>query len=146
MGRGGPRGSAVGAAFGPRRDQDPYRVRRRRQSEARPAAAAPLAPWHEPRYARGVDTGEGSGALEASNDDAPRPGQDEGTGVPFGTLRPSERVALILCAFAAMCVLLLPGELAGAGICAALAIGLTVWHRIRNKRERAAAPQEMPPP
>ncbi len=59
--------------------------------------------------------------------------------VPFGTLRPSERRALIGCAFAAMCILLLPGELAGAGICAALAIGLFVWHHIRTKREKATA-------
>lgn len=59
--------------------------------------------------------------------------------VPFGTLRPSERRALIGCAFAAMCFLLLPGELAGAGICAALAIGLFAWHHVRTKREKAAA-------
>lgn len=86
-----------------------------------------------------MDIGEGTGQVETSNEEARRPGQDEGTDVPFGTLRPSERVALILCAFAAMCVLLLPGELAGAGICAALAIGLLLWHRVRTKRERAAA-------
>ncbi len=86
-----------------------------------------------------MDSGEGTGAADLSDDNTPRPGQDEGTGVPFGTIRPSERVALIFCAFAAMCVLLLPGELVGAGICAALAIGLFFWHRARSKRERAAA-------
>lgn len=65
--------------------------------------------------------------------------------VPFGTLRPSERRALIGCAFAAMCILLLPGELAGAGISAALAIGLFVWHHVRTKREKAAAEAASPP-
>lgn len=56
--------------------------------------------------------------------------------VPFGQLRPSERRALIGCAFAAGCIELMPGELVGAGIAFVLAIGLGVWHSRRSKKER----------
>ncbi|MEZ4300071.1 MAG: hypothetical protein R3B70_34305, partial [Polyangiaceae bacterium] len=49
------------------------------------------------------------------------------------------RRSLIGCAFAAGCILLMPGELVGSGICFALAGGFTVWHLVRSKRERARA-------
>lgn len=57
--------------------------------------------------------------------------------VPFGTFRPSERRALAGCAFAAGCILLMPGELIGSGIAFALAGALGVWHWRRSRRERA---------
>ncbi|MEZ4307764.1 MAG: hypothetical protein R3F14_06915 [Polyangiaceae bacterium] len=68
--------------------------------------------------------------------------------VPFGTFRPTERRALIGCAFAAGCILLMPGELVGAGICFVLAGAFTVWHLVRSKRERARPrpPARRPPP
>lgn len=59
--------------------------------------------------------------------------------VPFGTFRPSERRALIGCAFAAGCILLMPQELIGAGISFGLALALTAWHLVRSRRERAAS-------
>lgn len=55
--------------------------------------------------------------------------------VPFGTFRPSERRALIGCAFAAGCILLMPQELIGAAIAFAAAGGFTVWHLVRSHRE-----------
>jgi len=58
--------------------------------------------------------------------------------VPFGTFRPSERRVMTGCAFAAGCILLMPGELAGALICFALAGILGVVHLRKSKRERAA--------
>jgi hypothetical protein len=68
---------------------------------------------------------------------------DEGQ-VPFGTFRPSERRALIGCAFAAGCIQLMPGEVIGAGITFLLAIALYVWHAVRSKRERASGkPQDL---
>jgi hypothetical protein len=60
--------------------------------------------------------------------------------VPFGTFRPSERRAMIGCAFAAGCILLMPGEVVGALICFGLAGGFGIWHLRRSKRERAASP------
>lgn len=82
-----------------------------------------------------MDSGSDSGASippEAGADDG------EGATVPFGTFRPTERRALIGCAFASMCILLLPQELVGAGISLLVAIALFVWHRVRSKREAAA--------
>lgn len=68
-------------------------------------------------------------------------GADDGEGatVPFGTFRPTERRALIGCAFASMCMLLLPQELMGAGISLLVAIALFIWHRVRSKREAREA-------
>lgn len=62
--------------------------------------------------------------------------------VPFGTFRPEERRALAACAFAAGCILLMPGELAGAAIAFVLAAALGVWHWRRSKRERAREPAQ----
>lgn len=70
-------------------------------------------------------------------DIAPDSGQD--AAVPFGTFRPGERRALIGCSFAAMCILLMPQEFAGSGICLLLTVGLYVWHRRKTRREQAAA-------
>ncbi len=56
--------------------------------------------------------------------------------VPFGTFRPSERRAMVSCAFAAGCILLMPGELAGALVAFLLAGALGVWHLRRTRRER----------
>jgi hypothetical protein len=64
--------------------------------------------------------------------------------VPFGTFRPSERRALIGCAFAAGCIQLMPGEVIGAGIAFLLSGSLYVWHLVRSRRERAnAGPQSL---
>jgi hypothetical protein len=57
--------------------------------------------------------------------------------LPFGTFRPSERRALIGCAFASGCILLMPGELIGSMLCFVLAGILGLWHARRSKRERA---------
>lgn len=59
--------------------------------------------------------------------------------VPFGTLRPGERRALIGCAFAAGCICLMPQELAGAAIAFSVAGLLGVWHVRKSKREREDA-------
>lgn len=65
---------------------------------------------------------------------------DEGeeSPVPFGTLRPSERRALIGCAFAAGCICLMPKELAGAAIAFALSGLLGAWHLRKSGVERRA--------
>ncbi len=55
---------------------------------------------------------------------------------PFGTLRPSERRALIGCAFAAGCICLMPKELAGAAIAFALSGLLGAWHLWKSGVER----------
>lgn len=60
--------------------------------------------------------------------------------VPFGTFRPSERRVMTGCAFAAGCILLMPGELAGALICFALAGILGAVHLRKSKRERGESP------
>jgi len=73
---------------------------------------------------------------------------DEEPAVPFGTFRPSERRALISCAFASGCILLMPQEIIGALISFALAGGLGLWHWRRSKREAApiaALPAETQP-
>ncbi len=64
-------------------------------------------------------------------------GEDSGeeTPVPFGTFRPVERRALIACAFASGCTLLMPQEFIGAGISFTLALALYLWHRRRSKKE-----------
>jgi hypothetical protein len=59
--------------------------------------------------------------------------------VPFGTFLPSERRAMIGCAFAAGCIVLMPGELVGALVAFLLAGGLGLWHLRRSKEERALA-------
>lgn len=57
--------------------------------------------------------------------------------VPFGTFRPSERRAMIGCAFASGCICLMPQELAGAAV-SFLATGiLVIWHLRRSRRERS---------
>jgi hypothetical protein len=61
------------------------------------------------------------------------------TPVPFGTFRPTERRAMIGCAFAAGCILLMPQELAGALVAFVLTGALGGWHLWRSKQERAAA-------
>ena len=55
---------------------------------------------------------------------------------PFGTLRPSERRALIGFAFAAGCICLMPKELAGAAIAFAIAGLLGAWHLWKSGVER----------
>jgi hypothetical protein len=52
--------------------------------------------------------------------------------VPFGTFRPSERRAMASCAFAAGCILLMPGEIVSALLCFALAGGVGIWHLRRR--------------
>jgi len=64
---------------------------------------------------------------------------DDNAPVPFGTFRPSERRAMIGSAFAAGCVCLMPGELAGAAICFVLTGALWIWHLRRSRKERSAA-------
>ncbi len=61
--------------------------------------------------------------------------ESDETPAPFGTLRPSERRALIGCAFAAGCICLMPKELAGAAIAFAVAGLLGVWHLWRSRAE-----------
>ncbi|MBK8258993.1 MAG: hypothetical protein IPK82_40830 [Polyangiaceae bacterium] len=63
---------------------------------------------------------------------------DEQAPVPFGTFRPSERRAMIGCAFASGCICLMPGEIVGALISFAIAGILLFWHLRRSKRENAA--------
>lgn len=62
--------------------------------------------------------------------------------VPFGSLRPTERRALIGSAFAAGCICLIPQQLAAAGIAFAFTAILGVWHLARSRRERDAAARE----
>lgn len=64
---------------------------------------------------------------------------DDEAPVPFGTLRPGERRALIGCAFAAGCICLMPQQLAGAAIAFVVAGALGVWHVRRSKREEQQA-------
>jgi hypothetical protein len=63
---------------------------------------------------------------------------DDEAPVPFGTLRPTERRALIGCAFAAGCICLMPQQLAGAAIAFALSGLLAVWHLWKTRAERRA--------
>lgn len=71
---------------------------------------------------------------------------DEEPAVPFGTFRPSERRALIGCAFASGCLLMMPQELIGAMISFALAGVLGLWHWRRSKREAAQIQGPSPAP
>jgi len=67
---------------------------------------------------------------------------DDEAPVPFGTLRPGERRALIGCAFAAGCICLMPQQLAAAAIAFVVAGLLGVWHLRRSKREEEQASKD----
>lgn len=74
-------------------------------------------------------------SLVDSDDEAP---------VPFGTLRPTERRALIGCSFAAGCICLMPQQLAAAAIAFAVAAILGVWHVRKSRREQAEEAKATP--